>query len=120
MSDYGLTREGEYYYSQTTADLPIRWMAPEALTKRRWSEKSDVWSFGVMLWELWTAGEMPFALEESNQAVAQKVRRTQVTRRRSLRRLRRRHEPNALATEHFGFGCALVAPGEPHRPCLIL
>ena len=64
VTDYGLTREGQ---------LPIRWMPPEALERRRWSEKSDVWAFGVLMWELWSAALIPFAFEGNDKDVARQV-----------------------------------------------
>ena len=60
VADYGLTRSGAYYYS-CEDQVPVRWMPPEALLRRRWSEKSDVWSFGVLLWELWSAALVPYS-----------------------------------------------------------
>eukprot|EP00191_Tetraselmis_sp_GSL018_P015227 CAMPEP_0177588188 /NCGR_PEP_ID=MMETSP0419_2-20121207/6089_1 /TAXON_ID=582737 /ORGANISM="Tetraselmis sp., Strain GSL018" /LENGTH=692 /DNA_ID=CAMNT_0019078363 /DNA_START=162 /DNA_END=2237 /DNA_ORIENTATION=+ len=59
VTDYGLTREAQYYYSESD-ELPFRWMSPEAIVRGRWSEKSDVWAFGVLLWELWSAAMIPF------------------------------------------------------------
>ena len=50
VTDYGLTREGTYYAGGIEG-MPVRWMSPEALEERRWSEKSDVYAFGVVLWE---------------------------------------------------------------------
>ena len=72
VADYGLTKKGTYYYGGN-ACLPMRWMPPEALKKRKWSEKSDVWAFGVLLWELWTMGDIPFALESDDKVVAERV-----------------------------------------------
>ena len=72
VTDYGLTREGQYYYGGNE-ELPIRWMPPEALEKRRWSEKSDVWAFGVLMWELWSAALIPFAFEGNDENVARRV-----------------------------------------------
>ena len=39
----------------------IRWMSPEAILWRTWTEKSDVWAFGVVLWELFTHGNLPYS-----------------------------------------------------------
>ena len=39
---------------------PLRYMAPEALSERSYSSKSDIWSFGVTLWEIMSGGEVPY------------------------------------------------------------
>jgi len=72
ITDYGLTREGLCYYGGSEG-VPIRWMPPEGLKKRRWSEKSDVWAFGVLMWELWSAAEVPYAFVGSDEEVARLV-----------------------------------------------
>jgi hypothetical protein len=41
--------------------LKTRWMAPEAIRRRQFSEKSDVFAFGILLWELWSHGSYPFS-----------------------------------------------------------
>jgi serine/threonine protein kinase len=52
VSDFGISKEGTCYYGGGTA-IPVRWTAPEALMNRKkFTEKSDVWSFGVLIWEL--------------------------------------------------------------------
>ena len=62
IADFGMSREilDEKYYKSKGGQLPIRWTAPEALEDNKFSEQSDVWSFGVLLWEIWSKAEMPF------------------------------------------------------------
>lgn len=62
VADFGLARvldEGLYSASEH-AQFPIKWTAPEAVSKRKFSTKSDVWSFGVLLYELITHGRVPY------------------------------------------------------------
>jgi serine/threonine protein kinase len=75
VSDFGMSVSA-YGRSSLTVDggaVPMRWMSPESLQRRRWSEKSDVWSFGVFCWELLSDGELPFALIASDAEVARMV-----------------------------------------------
>ena len=48
--------------------LPVRWMPPESVMYRKFTVESDVWSFGVVLWEVFTCGKQPF-YEMSNHEV---------------------------------------------------
>ncbi|XP_077977579.1 plexin-A2-like [Glandiceps talaboti] len=64
ISDFGLSRdiyEREYYMSEDTkTGLPVRWMSPESIKRRIYNTKTDVWSYGVLFWELLTRGELPY------------------------------------------------------------
>ena len=75
VTDFGLAVSRHYQTHSTVAgdEVPFRWMPPEALRRRRFSEKSDVWSFGVFAWELLSGGDIPYAFIMSNEEVAQRV-----------------------------------------------
>ena len=64
IADFGLARDlvnRDYYLkSKDERRLPIRWMAPEALFKTKYTCQSDVWSFGIVLWELFSFGMDPY------------------------------------------------------------
>lgn len=63
IADFGLTRnltQFDYYRKTTDGRLPVKWMAPEALFDRKYTSKSDVWSYGVLLWEIFTLGGNPY------------------------------------------------------------
>lgn len=63
VADFGLARlmQDEVYTAQTGCKFPIKWTAPEGLAYGTFSTKSDVWAFGVLLWELATYGQAPFS-----------------------------------------------------------
>lgn len=63
VADFGLTRmvkPDEIYTAHVGAKFPIKWTAPEGLAYNKFSSKSDVWSFGVLLWEIATYGMTPY------------------------------------------------------------
>ena len=64
VADFGLLRElpsdMSIYQSQSLLPLPIRWMPPEAISERLFSEASDVWSYGVLQWELFNPYTLPY------------------------------------------------------------
>lgn len=89
VADFGLARvfksegEGVYDYEDDDEDrvyevrqgtkLPIKWTAPEALLNNKFTIKSDVWSFGILLYEIITYGQMPYPTL-TNQQVMQRLR----------------------------------------------
>ncbi|XP_052851061.1 proto-oncogene tyrosine-protein kinase receptor Ret isoform X2 [Drosophila gunungcola] len=63
ISDFGLTRdvyEDDAYLKRSRDRVPVKWMAPESLADHVYTSKSDVWSFGVLCWELITLGASPY------------------------------------------------------------
>ncbi|XP_078673467.1 uncharacterized protein LOC144912289 [Branchiostoma floridae x Branchiostoma belcheri] len=65
VGDFGLSRHlhtKQYYRlgAEDDRELPIRWMAPESFRRRTYTTKTDVWSFGVLMWEVMTRGLQPY------------------------------------------------------------
>ncbi|MGH0168681.1 UNVERIFIED_CONTAM: hypothetical protein FKN15_055103 [Acipenser sinensis] len=73
VSDFGLSRvledDPEAAYTTSGGKIPIRWTAPEAIAYRKFSSASDIWSYGIVMWEVMSYGERPY-WEMSNQDVS--------------------------------------------------
>jgi len=71
VADFGLSRVSDGEGGTTRSDTgPLKWMAPESLIEKRYSAKSDVWSFGVTLWEILTGGLEPYPDFDNVQAAS--------------------------------------------------
>eukprot|EP00794_Sanderia_malayensis_P003807 gene3807-4334_t len=60
ISDFGLSRLGEVYVKHGQGKIPLRWMSIEAIKDQVYTTQSDVWAFGVILWEICTLGGYPY------------------------------------------------------------
>ena len=71
ISDFGMARDVylEEYYRRRGGTLPIRWMAPEAITDGKYTVESDVWSMGVLLWEIFVFGYQPYFGRDNEQVI---------------------------------------------------
>lgn len=75
VSDFGLTRlldDFDGTYETQGGKIPIRWTAPEAIAHRIFTTASDVWSFGIVMWEVLSFGDKPYG-EMSNQEVMKSI-----------------------------------------------
>eukprot|EP00960_Hanusia_phi_P057492 763583-Hanusia_phi.AAC.3 len=82
IADYGLSVLASRGYGESRGSgvstagataRPVRWMAPESIRRRQYSEQSDVWAFGVTLWEVWTYAELPYGAITDDMLVGSKV-----------------------------------------------
>ncbi|XP_037529937.2 LOW QUALITY PROTEIN: focal adhesion kinase 1-like [Rhipicephalus sanguineus] len=71
LGDFGLSRwvEDHSYYKASRGKLPIKWMAPESINFRRFTAASDVWMFGVCMWEILMLGVKPFQGVKNNDVI---------------------------------------------------
>ncbi|KAK7893220.1 hypothetical protein WMY93_022372 [Mugilogobius chulae] len=73
LGDFGLSRyiDEHEYYKATLSRMPIKWMAPESINFRRFTTASDVWMFGVCVWEIFSLAQQPFFWLENGQVINQ-------------------------------------------------
>nr|XP_040020494.1 high affinity nerve growth factor receptor [Gasterosteus aculeatus aculeatus] len=72
IGDFGMSRDiysTDYYRVGGRTMLPIRWMPPESIMYRKFTTESDIWSFGVVLWEIFTCGKQPWYQLSNSEAI---------------------------------------------------
>ncbi|XP_037109445.1 NT-3 growth factor receptor-like [Syngnathus acus] len=72
IGDFGMSRDiysTDYYRVGGHSMLPIRWMPPESIMYRKFTTETDVWSFGVVLWEIFTNGKQPWFQLANNEVI---------------------------------------------------
>lgn len=74
ISDFGLSKvvdnTNKEWVMESPESLPMRWLAPESINNGVFTASSDVWSFAVVLWEMFTFGAVPWG-EQTNEQVIQ-------------------------------------------------
>ncbi|XP_072305939.1 protein-tyrosine kinase 2-beta-like [Eucyclogobius newberryi] len=73
LGDFGLSRyiDEHEYYKASVSRMPIKWMAPESINFRRFTSASDVWMFGVCVWQVFSLAQQPFFWLENGQVINQ-------------------------------------------------
>lgn len=78
VADFGLLRElhdfEEVYIASGDSKSPVRWMAPESMSQRTFSSASDVWSYGVLMWEIFNPDQIPYPDFDNLQLVIEVTR----------------------------------------------
>uniref|UniRef100_M3YAC9 Tyrosine-protein kinase n=1 Tax=Mustela putorius furo TaxID=9669 RepID=M3YAC9_MUSPF len=76
VADFGLARllKDDIYSPSSSSKIPVKWTAPEAANYRIYSQKSDVWSFGVLLYEVFTYGQCPYEGLSNHETLQQVMR----------------------------------------------
>ena len=82
ISDFGLSRDvysKDYYKFGEKSFMPIRWMPPEAILYSTFTTQSDIWSFGIVLWEIFSGATQPYCAL-SNEEIVDRVTNGQILR----------------------------------------
>uniref|UniRef100_A0A1X7UUU1 Protein kinase domain-containing protein n=1 Tax=Amphimedon queenslandica TaxID=400682 RepID=A0A1X7UUU1_AMPQE len=71
IADFGMSRDlkDESYYISQSKKIPIKWTAPEALHYKKYSSASDVWSYGTVMYEIWSIGHKPFESSTNQECI---------------------------------------------------
>uniref|UniRef100_A0A8C3P7P7 Tyrosine-protein kinase n=1 Tax=Chrysemys picta bellii TaxID=8478 RepID=A0A8C3P7P7_CHRPI len=71
VSDFGMARYvlDDLYISSLGTKFPVKWSAPEVFHYTKFSSKSDVWAFGILMWEVFTLGKQPYELYDNVQVI---------------------------------------------------
>ncbi|XP_065899418.1 ephrin type-A receptor 8-like [Dysidea avara] len=72
IADFGLARDldEENYYISQGGRIPVRWMPPEAVLYRTYTTASDVWSYGILLYEMWSLGHKPYEDHDNTEVLS--------------------------------------------------
>ncbi|XP_071958836.1 tyrosine-protein kinase ZAP-70-like [Antedon mediterranea] len=77
ITDFGLAKsfgsDSDYYVVRGSEDTPYKWYAPECIRHRKFSREGDVWSFGVLMWEMFTYGNAPTYIDDQGKYVSIKI-----------------------------------------------
>lgn len=65
------------YEEKFDKPFPLRWSSPEVLIYRKYSSKSDIWSYGVLLWEIYSLGQIPYGQSTSNDTIIKLIKKGQ-------------------------------------------